>query len=136
MEPFGRKYLGTLSAVVALAALTGCGAPTSDPAAAPRPDHRMSMPVAAVEVPVRPVATVTVSIANFAFSPAAVQVKAGTTVTWTNNDSAPHDVRGGPLRSPTLNRGAGWSYTFTTPGSYRYICSIHPSMTGAVTVTA
>ncbi|NMH93256.1 cupredoxin family copper-binding protein [Pseudonocardia bannensis] len=131
-----RPYLGALSAVVALTALTGCGAPSTGPAAAPHAEHQVSMPMAGAEVAVRPVATATVSIANFAFAPAAITVKAGTTVTWTNNDSAPHDVRGGPLQSPTLNKGGTFSHTFATPGTFRYICSIHPSMTGTVTVTA
>jgi plastocyanin len=119
-----RPYLGTLSAAVAVAALTSCGAPAAE--------HRMPMPAAASDV--RPVAADTVTIAGFAFAPAAVTVPVGSTVTWTNNDSAPHDVTGGPLHSPTLNRGQSWSYTFAAAGSYSYICSIHPNMTGTVTV--
>jgi plastocyanin len=84
---------------------------------------------------VRPVAAVTVSISNFAFVPATVTVPAGSTVTWTNNDATAHDVSGGPLKSPTLNQGRSYSFTFATPGTYDYICSIHPAMHGSVTVT-
>jgi amicyanin len=84
---------------------------------------------------VRPVAAATVSISDFDFNPANTRVLAGSTVTWTNNDSAPHNVVGGPLHSPTLSRGQSWSYTFSAPGTYSYICSIHPEMRGSVIVT-
>jgi plastocyanin len=89
---------------------------------------------AAVSVPRAPAATQSVTIANFAFSPASLTVSRGTTVTWTNNDSAPHNVRGGPLQSPTLNQGASYSHTFTSAGSFSYVCTFHPSMHGMVTV--
>lgn len=86
-----------------------------------------------------PVATNTVTIANFAFSPADISIKAGTQVTWTNNDSTTHTVdetdgQSGPA-SGMLNPGASYSFTFDKPGTYHYHCSIHPEMTGTVTVT-
>ena len=83
-------------------------------------------------------AGVSVDISNYAFSPATLTVPAGTTVTWTNEDTAPHTVTsksGGTLNSPTLNKGDSWSFTFTTPGSYEYFCAIHPDMVGTVIVT-
>jgi len=84
------------------------------------------------------VETDTVSIKNFAFSPVNISVKAGTKVTWTNNDSAAHTVtetdgKTGPS-SDNLNNGDSYSFTFTKPGIYHYDCSIHPNMTGTVTV--
>src|SRR5579859_7351888 len=83
---------------------------------------------------------VAVEMTNFAFSPAAVNVHTGDTVTWTNHDTAPHDVTvtSGPVavHSPLLSTGQTWSYTFTTPGTYDYICSIHPDMHAVVTVAA
>jgi plastocyanin len=86
-----------------------------------------------------PQATDKVSIANFAFSPSSITVKKGTTVTWTNNDSAPHTVtENDSLTGPgsqTLNNGESYSFTFTATGTYHYHCSIHSSMTGSVTVT-
>lgn len=89
--------------------------------------------------PAAPVAGNAVSIMNFAFSPAALTVKAGTTVTWTNKDSDAHTVTsqgsGGPLRSAALATGQSYSYTFTKPGTYSYLCTIHPFMTATVTVT-
>jgi amicyanin len=120
--------VGILATTLALTVAPG-GVPESGPAAAHPAGHRAS---AAVDV--RPVAAATVSIADFDFNPANTTVLAGSTVTWTNNDSAPHNVVGGPLRSPTLSRGQSWSYTFSAPGTYSYICSIHPEMRGAVIV--
>ena len=79
------------------------------------------------------------TIKNFAFAPAALTVKAGTTVTWTNQDADAHTVTskdgGGPLASAALNTGQTYSYTFAKPGTYAYLCTIHPFMTATVTVT-
>lgn len=80
----------------------------------------------------------TITIQNFAYSPATVTVKAGTTLTWTNKDADPHTVtsmNGGPLRSQPLNTGDTYRYTFTTPGRFEYLCTIHPFMTATVVVT-
>ncbi|MEU9156083.1 plastocyanin/azurin family copper-binding protein [Streptomyces sp. NPDC048417] len=86
-----------------------------------------------------PVARNAVAIKNFAFSPATVKVKAGTTVTWTNQDTDPHTVTsartGGPLHSAALTTHASYSYRFTKPGTYAYLCTIHPFMTATVEVT-
>jgi len=84
------------------------------------------------------VAATKVAIQNFAFSPATITVKIGTTVTWTNEDSDPHTVTskdGSGLDSPTLDKGATYQHTFTKPGHYSYLCTIHPFMLGTVMVT-
>ncbi|MBO2452970.1 cupredoxin domain-containing protein [Actinomadura barringtoniae] len=77
-------------------------------------------------------ATVRVQMKGSAFSPATVSVRAGDTVIWTNLDQVPHDVvtTSGPqsVRGPLLQRGRSWSFTFRTPGTYSYYCSIHPDM--------
>ncbi|MET7484368.1 plastocyanin/azurin family copper-binding protein [Streptomyces sp. NPDC005538] len=77
---------------------------------------------------------------GYAFSPAALTITAGTTVTWTNEDTAPHDVKttSGPvaIHSPMLSKGQSWSFTFTTAGSYGYVCTVHPDMTAQVAVKA
>ncbi len=89
--------------------------------------------------PAAPVAGNAVTIQNFAFAPAALVVKAGTTVTWTNRDTDAHTVtsqnNSGPLASAALATGQSYSYTFTKPGRYDYLCTIHPFMTATVTVT-
>jgi plastocyanin len=77
-----------------------------------------------------------VTLAGFAFSPASITVKVGTTVTWTNKDSATHTVvsDSGVFQSGNLAVNATYTYTFSTAGSYAYHCSIHPSMKGTVIV--
>jgi amicyanin len=78
-----------------------------------------------------------VSISDFKFTPAILTVPAGSTVTWTNQDEEPHTVaaKDGSFHSPGMDTHATYSFTFTTRGSYDYICSIHPFMTGTVVVT-
>ena len=85
------------------------------------------------------VATDKVTISNFAFSPSSITIKKGTTVTWTNQDSVAHtivetDGKIGP-DSQTIDNGKSYSFTYNTTGTFAYHCSIHPSMTGTVTVT-
>jgi len=83
-----------------------------------------------------PTTSASVSIAHFAFSPSAVAVQAGGTVTWTNNDSVSHTVTSddGSFASQTLAPGASFSHTFATAGTISYHCAIHPSMKGSVSV--
>lgn len=78
-----------------------------------------------------------VSISDFKFNPATLTVPVGTTVTWTNQDAEPHTVaaKDGSFHSPGMDSHGTYSFTFATPGSYDYICSIHPFMAGTVVVT-
>jgi len=78
-----------------------------------------------------------VKIDNFTFAPQRITVKAGTTVTWTNEDDIPHTVTStsaGAFRSKALDTDDKFSFTFTTPGTFEYFCSLHPHMTGSVVV--
>jgi plastocyanin len=78
----------------------------------------------------------TVVMKNFDFSPMMLTVKAGTTVTWKNLDGEPHTVVSpdGAFRSHALDQNDTFSFKFDKPGTYRYICSIHPKMMAAVVV--
>jgi len=80
--------------------------------------------------------SVEVDISNFSFGPNELEVKVGTTVTWTNKDNAEHTVTAddGTFDSGTLGKGSSFSYTFTEAGSFPYFCEFHYSMTGVVTV--
>jgi plastocyanin len=128
----------TATAVGALAAaLTGCGGASHAATAHDAAGH--AGPTVPAAAPAPPVATSAVAIDNFAFSPAAITVKAGTTVTWTNRDEEPHSVVSSdePMRSPTLAGAKNtFSHTFSKPGRYAYNCGIHPFMQGTVEVTA
>ncbi len=77
----------------------------------------------------------TVTIKNFAFSPASVEIAVGETVTWTNEDSATHTVTGDDgIDSGSLAQGKTFTHTFASAGTFSYHCSIHPNMNGTVTV--
>ena len=77
-----------------------------------------------------------VSIADFAFQPDGVTVDAGTEVTWSNDDPAPHTVTSldEAFDSDILDPGATFSFKFDKAGVYAYRCNVHPDMKGKVTV--
>ena len=106
-------------AVLALAA-TACSPGTAPPAAdAAQP------------------AAETVTMADLAYSPAQLEVPAGATVTWVNEDQAPHTVTfdgDAVAGSDTLETGDEFSATFDEAGTYAYVCAIHPEMKATVTV--
>jgi plastocyanin len=81
-------------------------------------------------------ANVTVKIDNFTFNPQTIKVKVGDTVTWTNADDIPHTVtsKTSAFRSKALDTDDQFTFTFTTPGSFEYFCSLHPHMTGSIVV--
>jgi plastocyanin len=79
-----------------------------------------------------------VRIVNFEFKPQKVVVKPGTKATWANDDTTIHDIKDtSPLATPQsreLSKGDTFSITYGQPGSYSYVCGIHPYMTGSVEV--
>ena len=77
-----------------------------------------------------------VNISNFAFSSATLTVVAGTTVTWTNNDGTAHTVTAddNSYTSSSLAKGATYSHTYSTAGTYTYHCQFHTMMMGTITV--
>ena len=81
-------------------------------------------------------AEIKISVKDFMFSPTTVTVKAGSTVTWTNLDEEPHTVfsDAGLFRSSALDTKEGFSYKFDKPGTYHYMCTIHPRMVGTIVV--
>ena len=90
----------------------------------------------------------TVNPSGFGFQFTNIKIKVGTTITWTNVSAAPHTVTGQGTSdakfntgSPILTQGdAGaasvFTFTFTTPGTYDYYCTLHPSMVAQITVVA
>lgn len=77
-----------------------------------------------------------VRLYGFAFEPTRLDVEVGTTVTWTNHDPETHTVSadGGAFDSGPLEPGAAFSTRFSEPGRFAYICQIHPTMAGQITV--
>lgn len=78
----------------------------------------------------------TVTIVGFAFAPPEIDVAAGATVTWTNQDQVPHTATAedGSFDSGTIAASAEASQTFDTPGTYAYVCAFHSNMKGTVVV--
>ena len=78
-----------------------------------------------------------VTIKDFAFDPGDLKVAKGTTVTWKNDDSTTHRIKSGDgsFDSKDLKNGDSFEHTFDTAGSFAYVCGIHPSMKGTITVT-
>ncbi len=114
--------------------LTGCqsqsGNSYSSPTATP------TVTPSATPTPTATGSTAAVSIQNFSFVPQNLAISAGTTVTWTNNDSTTHTVteNSSAFDSGNLAPGATFSFKFTVAGTFEYHCGIHTSMTGSVTV--
>jgi plastocyanin len=92
----------------------------------------------AVAAQAAPAAAAEVEIDQFAFVPQRITVKAGTTVSWINDDDTPHTVASSSklFKSKALDTKDKFAFTFTTPGTYAYFCSLHPHMTGVVVVEA
>lgn len=134
---------GALTIVLALA---GCGA--SSVATAPAPTQ--TPPPTATTEPTATSGPSTPHVdiiqdrsgyySSFAFSPATLTVKVGTTVTWLNTTQAPHtstsDATPALWDSTPINPGGAFTFTFTRAGTYSYHCSIHPNMHGTIVVTA
>ena len=99
-----------------LAALALALLPAAAPSAAPAANH--------------------ITIKDFMFAPSSITIKAGTTVTWVNEDEEPHTVVSatGLFRSQAIDTKESFAYKFDKPGEYHFICTIHPQMMGTVIV--
>lgn len=97
----------------------------------------MSTPAASPTSTPTPPSQFALTIRDFAFSPRVLTVPIGSTVTATNQDEATHDWTSdsGVWRSGDLPQGGSYSFTFTTSGTFGYLCERHPHMTGTITVT-
>ncbi len=73
---------------------------------------------------------------NFDFAPMSITVKVGSSVTWKNLDGEPHTVTSvdGLFRSGALDQNDSFTFKFDKPGTYKYLCSIHPRMMASVVV--
>jgi plastocyanin len=124
----------SVAAVAVSLLLAGCSA--SRPSAGTSAGMP-SMTSMSTTAPAAPVSGDQVTIDGFAFAPATLTVKAGSTVTWTNRDEEPHTVAAsdGAFHSPGMGTGATFTHTFPAAGTFDYVCSIHPMMRGTVVVT-
>lgn len=82
-----------------------------------------------------PTGDVAVGIADFKFDPPTINVPVGGAVVWTNNDTQQHTATSaGNFDAGAIQPGTSMTVTFETAGSFTYICSFHPFMTGTVVV--
>jgi len=136
------RPLGRLAGLALLAALpVGCGGTSSKPAAStpsaqPSSSAAPATPAAKAPASKAPAAAPKLTIKNFAFLPATVTVKPGTTVRWKNVDSTNHTVTAdkGGFDLGNVGKGASKSVRLTKPGVYAYHCNYHPSMHGRIVV--
>lgn len=121
--------------VAAGALLAGCGGGSSDgQSATPAPSKSSS---SASKPSKSSGAGKAVAIKDFSFKPGTITVSKGTQVTWTNKDSANHNVdfkSSGPKGISNLRTDQKGSVRFTKPGTYAYVCDFHPGMHGKVVV--
>jgi plastocyanin len=112
-------------AIIAIAAVVGCGKMGTGSVNPITPSL------------VQPAATAGVKISGFAFHPATLKIKVGTTVKWTNQQNVTHTVtaNGGSFNSGHLLPGHSFSHNFKKAGKFPYHCMIHTFMKATVIVT-
>ena len=127
-------FIATASAfLVILLSLSSCSpnhkATTSQPMVMKQPKEQPQISQKPVDA--------TVKIRNFKFEPANLVIAVGKTVQFINVDEEPHTATStdGSFNSKALDTNQTWNYTATKPGTYPYICSVHPFMKGTLTVT-
>jgi len=135
-----KKIVLFLILLAAVLLISGCVQQPQQPTATPT-----ATPVATTQVATTaaPAQTNVITIKNSAFSPPTLTIKAGTTVTWINEDSEPHKVTSDPhpahtdlpeLVSGDLSKGQSYNFTFTKTGTFGYHCHLHPFMKGQIVV--
>lgn len=113
--------------LVMVAALAGCIG-VKEPEVNKTVNVTPTPPPPHVVFPVREPTTVDVEIFASAFNPLNLNIVNGTTVRWTNKDSATYIITGKGFKSPELNKRDNWSYRFNDTGTFEYNCSIHTTM--------
>ena len=132
------KNVNRIFQVLALVVVLGLLAACSGKAA---PTMQSYAPVSSTQVSAsgseNSAAAPEVVIKGFAYTPATLTVKVGTTVKWTNNDSVAHTVTSdtGLFDSGELASGDSYSFTFSQAGTFAYHCAMHPSMVASIVVT-
>ena len=138
-----RRTVTTVLACLALlggALFAGCGGSSnkSSSSSTPAPNPPASTSSASGSGSSSSSGTVKISMKNIAFNPNNVTVKVGQKVVWTNDDSVSHNVvaqSGASFQSNVFNQGGTYSFTPKKAGTIQYVCTIHPGMTGTITVT-
>jgi plastocyanin len=137
MTPIKQCFVALTFALAVVGSACGSSTQAGAHPAATGHSPTISPTTASSSGPAAVVVTNSVSIKNFAFNPSTIRVRPGTRVTWVNHDEDAHTVTfqsNLKVASYPLQGNQSYSYTFGTPGTYHYICSIHPFMHGTVIV--
>jgi plastocyanin len=129
-----QRFLVPVLLLVGVLALAGCGGSKSSSSTASTPSVA-STPSGTTGTSGGAVA---VTMQNIAFSPATIHVKVGQKITWTNRDGVDHNVTsqsGEHIASQSFGQGGTFSFTPTSAGTIKYVCTIHPGMNGTIVVT-
>jgi len=124
-----KSKIFVFSVLVTIALLAAACGTASTPVASPTTTQAPSNPASG--------GTQEVKIANFAFDPPSLTISVGTTVKWTNEDSAQHTATAddGSFDSGQLRKGQSFTFTFTKEGTFTYICADHAKMKATIIVT-
>lgn len=131
------RILTLLLAVVALAVFAGCGDDdeSTSGSSGSAPAETSTTQTGAVAEP--ETAAGEVLMKGIMFKPKDITVKVGDTVTWKNEDPVDHnavDTATGAFESKTFGEGGTFEYKAEKAGKIEYVCTIHPGMTGTITV--
>jgi amicyanin len=135
-----KLYLRLGCILIILLAVSGCT--TYNPSST-TPTATLTTPSSTTSLAPTTPSVMTITIQNFAFNPPSLSISAGTTVTWTNQDTVQHQIindatstfgQGQQFESNPLGQGQSYSFTFNEIGTYPYHCNIHPSMKGTIIV--
>jgi plastocyanin len=96
---------------------------------------------AGIDAQVRRRTTHTVVIEGMKFTPATVTIRPGDSVMWVNKDIVDHTATSPasarqPFDSRLIGQGKTWTRRFTAAGTFDYVCTFHPTMTGVIKVSA
>jgi plastocyanin len=137
-----KNGLTLLAITIILVGVCGCTQttpPVQPPATVTAPPQTTELPTVSTTPTLLKTPSVsdnTIRIKNFAFEPANITVKVGSTVRWVNQDSVPHRIQFADMNFSSFLLAASQSASqkFDQPGIYNYICSIHTDMHGTVIV--
>lgn len=126
------RWVVTVAMAVSMAAMAACGDSKDEPAAA----TATTKPAGSGGIPA---ALTTVTVSDNKFSPVALQIPVGATVTWNWTGSARHSVKGSfdgqDISSPTLSGTGVYLFAFQKAGIFEYECGVHgAAMKGTITI--
>ena len=129
-----RKILALIALITLIIACAPQTPRTQAPAITPAIQPQMTSPESTDAEAETTQDSYNIQIKNFDYTEKVLKIKAGDSVTWTNMDDAPHTATGADFDTGKLAKGQSKTITFDTPGTYTYVCALHPSMKAELVV--